>query len=123
MIYCYQCECGKKDERVLPLSEAGSKQQCSCGKVMERDYAAEGDGFTHNPGNWPMKSEALGVHPSQIGEAKAMLAKKGVDVDYTPDGRAILRTQRHRKQVAEAEGFFDMSGSYGDPQPGAKRRD
>lgn len=69
---------------------------------------------------WPMKSDALGVHPSQIAEARELSVKFGVPTDFTPDGRAILNDPHHRRQYAESQGFYDRNGGYSDPQ--RKRR-
>jgi hypothetical protein len=61
---------------------------------------------------YPYFSDAMGVHPCQIQEAKEKLAKLGVRVEYTPDGRAIIESPQHRKQLAEAMGLHDRN-SYG----------
>lgn len=66
---------------------------------------------------WPILSDAMGVHPSQIQEAMAFDARHGVPTEYTPDGRPILLDRWHRKRYAEAHGFYDRNGGYGDPQP------
>jgi len=33
-IYEYQCDCGNKEERLLPMQEYNQSQTCVCGKVM-----------------------------------------------------------------------------------------
>lgn len=63
-------------------------------------------------GLYPYFSDAMGVHPIQIEEAKAVLRALGVRVEYTPDGRAIIESPQHRKQLAEAMGLHDRN-SYG----------
>ena len=65
---------------------------------------------------WPMLSEAMGVHPSQIPEMRRQAKHRGVPTDFTPDGRVILRNRAHRKKFGEAFRFFDKDGGYGDPQ-------
>ena len=70
------------------------------------------------PATWPLHSDAMAVHPSQIPEAMAAAKKHGVPTDFDSAGRAILTGQRHRKEYAEkVRGVFDMDGGYGDPQP------
>jgi len=69
---------------------------------------------------WPMKSEALAVHPSQIEEARKSAAARGVPTDFTPSGRPILRTRGHRKAYCKAYGFHDRNAGYGDAQPNIK---
>ncbi|GIW60070.1 MAG: hypothetical protein KatS3mg087_1136 [Patescibacteria group bacterium] len=58
---------------------------------------------------YPYYSDAMGVHPCQIEEAKRKLAKLGVRVEYTKDGRAIIESPTHRKQLAEAMGLHDRN--------------
>lgn len=71
---------------------------------------------------YPMKSDAAGIHPSQIPEAREHFAKMGIKVDYTRDGRAIFESPGHRKQVCEAMGLYDRNGGYSDPQPQSGRK-
>ena len=35
-LYEYRCECGKRRNVVLPISERNTMQICNCGKTMER---------------------------------------------------------------------------------------
>ena len=35
-IYEYQCECGEKEDKLLPMQESSQPQVCTCGKVMRR---------------------------------------------------------------------------------------
>ncbi len=35
-IYEYRCDCGKKEDRLLPMQEYNQPQVCVCGKVMQR---------------------------------------------------------------------------------------
>ncbi len=35
-IYEYQCDCGNKGEKHLPMQERDTPQTCGCGKVMLR---------------------------------------------------------------------------------------
>ena len=66
-----------------------------------------------------MVSEALGVTKRQIPAALELAAKKGVTVRFDSEGRAIFNSAKERKQYAEAHGFYDRDGGYGDPQRGA----
>lgn len=67
-------------------------------------------------GKWPIVSEAMAVNPEQVGEAREILKRAGVNTEYTKTGEPILRSAAHRKQHAQALGFFDRNGGYGDPQ-------
>lgn len=71
---------------------------------------------THGHARWPIHSDAMAVHPSQVAQAQAALREHGVHTNYDAEGRPILESQSHRKRHAEALGFYDRNGGYGDPQ-------
>lgn len=62
----------------------------------------------------PIISDALAVHPKQVGDAVADAKAKGVPTDFLPDGRPILTSRSHRKAYLKAYGFHDRRGGYGD---------
>ena len=64
---------------------------------------------------WPIHSDALGCHESQIDQARTEAAARGVPTDFDSQGRAILRTPRHRRAYARLYGFHDKDGGYSDP--------
>jgi len=66
----------------------------------------------------PIKSDALAVHPRQVKEATEDAKKKGVPVDFMPDGRPVFTSRTQRKRYMLAYGFYDKAGGYGDAQPG-----
>jgi hypothetical protein len=63
------------------------------------------------------ESWAMAVDPSDVPRAKETLARHGVETQYTPTGEPIIRSRSHRRAHAEALGFYDRNGGYGDPQP------
>lgn len=65
---------------------------------------------------YPFCSDAIGVHPAQVADARAESVQLGVPTDFTPDGRAVLRTPGHRKAYCEAIGVFDRNGGFSDPR-------
>ena len=71
---------------------------------------------TNGIARWPIHSDAMGVHPSQIPAAQQALRAAGVHTDYDREGRPILTDASHRKRHAEALGFYDRNGGYRDPQ-------
>jgi hypothetical protein len=86
-------------------------------KRFERKYPDKPIGQApggHLPGCWPIQSMALGVHPDQIPEARALAASRGVSLDFTPDGKAILKDRGHRRAVLKAHKYHDNDGGYGD---------
>lgn len=66
---------------------------------------------------WPLISDALGVHCSQVAEATESAKAKGVPTEFTPAGQPIFTSREHRKQYCRAYGFFDRNGGYGDAAP------
>ena len=58
---------------------------------------------------WPVLSDAAGCHPDQIHEYRKFLADQGVDARYTSDGRVIMESRSHRKQVLKALNMHDRN--------------
>jgi hypothetical protein len=111
---------GEKYELMMTISEMMRRQKSDGtirhdGKTLHRNVAAEHRGMTSNPGNWPMKSDAAGVHPTQVGAAYTESVKLGVPTRFDPQtGQAIFESRSHRKDFLKAKGMFDRSGGYGD---------
>jgi hypothetical protein len=80
------------------------------------DQSLAGGNFGgHLPGNWPMLSDGLAVHPDQVHEANERNRRAGINVTYEPQsGRAILPDRNERKKLLKYEGFRDNHGGYGD---------
>lgn len=114
--YCYTCEDGHLTERVMHMDEERPNTvPCRCGKVAERDFAAE-HGGPRAAGTWPMFSDAMGVARHQVKEATEHARRIGIPTDFTPDGRAIFTSAAHRKAYCEHLGFYDLNAGYSDPQ-------
>ncbi len=62
---------------------------------------------------WPRTSDALGCHPDQIAESIAAAKRHGVNIDFTPDGEAILQSQRHEDEYAGLYGMKQNNGGHG----------
>lgn len=118
MVYCYRCEeCKFGFTQIVPMSDQREVENCpQCGGNSTRDFLTEHGSTVHIPGNWPMASEALGVHPDQIGEATAEAVKHGVPTDFDRHGRPIFTSPQHRKRYCEAHGYYDRNGGFSDPQ-------
>jgi hypothetical protein len=71
---------------------------------------------TKTKAKWPIFSDAAGVAPSQVGEARQKFAELGLKTEVLEDGRVVFESQKHRKQHCEAVGLYDRNASYGDPQ-------
>lgn len=70
----------------------------------------------HLPACWPMRSEALAVHPEEREQAIADAKKAGVPTYFDRHGRPVFESAGHRKRYCEQFGYFDRNGGYGDPQ-------
>ena len=76
-------------------------------KIPTRQYIGErSTRASKNPWAGGFKSDALGVSPDQIPEAREKLAKAGVNVDFDRrTGAAIVESERHYQQIAKASGL------------------
>ena len=121
--YFYHCTCGERDTRTLPMSQAKTKVNCACGKVMERDFGAEHGSTVHNYGaTWPMCSDGAGVHPKQRKEAYEASVRAGVPTDFNAEGQAVFTSAKHKKAYCEAFGMYDRNGGYSDARRGMHKR-
>ncbi len=64
-----------------------------------------------------LKSVALAVHPSQVGEAAQDAEARGVPTSFTADGCPVFESRTHRKRYMQAYGYFDRDAGYGDAAP------
>lgn len=115
--YCYTCtDCGTELEDCCAMEARRPTLTCPhCGAQAPRDFMREHTHMRTFPANWPMESDALGVHPNQVEDARRESERLGVPTDFTRDGRAILVSPAHRKRYARALGFHDRNGGYSDP--------
>jgi hypothetical protein len=119
--YVYKdIETGEKIELMMGIKEMMRRQRkdgtiVHDGRVYRRSVAAEHGSFRSAPGNWPMKSDAAGVHPSQVKAAWDESVGMGVPTNFDSDtGQAIFESRSHRKAFLKAKGMYDRSGGYGD---------
>jgi hypothetical protein len=112
---------GTKVVEVTPETEQAICAEISADAERFREelqgQLPNGKGLRRSIPKWPIYSNAAGVHPDQIEEAKALARQHGINTEYTPDGRAIFRDRAHRKKHCQVFGFFDRSGGYGDASP------
>jgi hypothetical protein len=63
---------------------------------------------------WPMRSEALAVHPDQVDEANARNKESGVNVQYEPaTGVPIIPDRTERRKLLKLEGMIDKDSYTG----------
>lgn len=121
-MFCYRDpRDGKIHERAYQCGKAPPKVKLPDGTEAVRCFAAEvaGQGGMQ-PSTWPLKSNALAVHPTQRMEYQEFSGKHGVPTDFDSRGRPVFRSKEHRKQYCELVGATDFDGGYGDPYSGRK---
>lgn len=114
MIFCYECEgVDAIVERDFPIGQAPATV-VDDGLVFRRSYRAEGKNFSvkredgiRNTGKniWPIKSDALGCNPNEIATFRKVTKEQGVPTDYTPDGRAIIHSENHKRKLGKLHGL------------------
>jgi len=92
--------------KCVTIVDEGSGKLVNVARVARRTRA-----------KWPIISDAMAVDPRNINKARAILQQAGVNTEFTPTGEPILRSAAHRKEHAQAMGFYDRNGGYGDPAP------
>lgn len=120
--YSFECNrCGKAFSRYFKTFGRHPYVKCACGGRAPRVFSAP----MANTGakGYPILSDVLGVGESQIQEARDHSVQIGVPTNFTPDGRAILESPKHRKEYAEALGYHERNsfGGRNDAQPGKER--
>ena len=84
-------------------------------RVFFRAFPTQGAGTGAGLIGWKeLHSDALGVHPEQIQEARENAIEKGVPTEFLPDGRVIFTSRSHRRAYLQAYGYHDKNGGYGD---------
>lgn len=111
----------KKTGRMVETTPPESRELCKqLRRKKSRSKVAFDNRIIHSKAKWPIHSEKMAVNPEDVARAQGILAQHGIQTEYDRAGRPILRCQSHRKAHAEALGFYDRNGGYGDPQ--AKNR-
>ncbi len=71
-----------------------------------------------SPGCWPMRSDALGVNPSQIQEQMAADKEAGLSLEYDAHtGQCIIPSPSMLKKACIANGMHHNSAGYSDATP------
>ena len=119
--YCFvNTDTGERVEHIWTVQQMESKTQGftykdETGAVWERDLAMEQGVGSSYSGNWPMKSDACGVHPKDAVDASKKASQMGVPTSFdSKTGQAIFESRSHRARYMKARGFHDRNGGYGD---------
>ena len=103
--YAFKCECGKTDEVLRTMAHSGDPHTCPvCGKEMSRDIGAE-HGESRQGESQGYLSDALGVHPNQIAEARKLFPHH----EFHPDGRMVIHNRRHQDKVLKELGYVSYT--------------
>lgn len=115
--YCYRTDDDQPVELAMSMSEHAERERDGQiednGRILYRDLQAE---WSRPGGNafcgaeWPMKSDALGVTPEEVPEAMRDARRRGVNLNFDREGRAILENAAHRRQAMKAYGYIDKGG-------------
>lgn len=62
--------------------------------------------------SYPYAADSLGVHPSQVAEARAAAEAVGVPTDFTPDGSIIWKSRDHQRRYCQATGYVNRDESW-----------
>lgn len=119
--YCFgNKETGEMLEVVWSIGQMeaktdGTSYKDDNGVVWQRDFGAEQGAGSSFSQNWPMRSDACGVHPSDADKAGKASAEMGVPTRFdSKTGQAIFESRNHRAKYMKARGFYDRNGGYGD---------
>lgn len=80
-------------------------------RCRQAEWAGQGGA---RPSCWPMKSNALAVHPDQRKEYSKFAVKHGVPTYFDERGKPEFSDRNHRKKYCELVGAVDYEGGYGD---------
>lgn len=68
---------------------------------------------TLHPKGWPMASEAMEVHPSQVELAKKLDKKRGAPpTEYNRLGQPIFTSERHKRAFIKVHGCHDNNAYF-----------
>lgn len=114
--YAFTNKAGQSVERFYAMADC-PRQVHHEGQTYKLDIVAMHRNTHATPGTYPFWSDAMAVHPTQIGKMRAIDKKLGLSANYnTTDGRVRFESAEHRKKYCEAHGFYDKNAGYGDPR-------
>lgn len=109
-LYSYHCKCGHDFDEFRPVKDAGKHCRCPrCKRPADRDFQADHGRRRRKTEPYPVLSQSLGCRPDEIQENRQKLAKQGVPTEFSPDGRAVITSWQHRKQLHKLFGMVDLS--------------
>lgn len=84
-------------------------------RTKKKKLAAGDEVLAQSTSAWAdFKSEALAVHPDQVGEANARSKRHNIGVQYDKRGFAHIPDRASRRRLMRLEGVHDNHGGYSD---------
>lgn len=113
-LYTYKTTAGDTITEFFHAGERPETVTMPDGEIAYYDFVATMKPSAANEsrkhGSWPMKSDAAGIHTSQIDEMVKYGARRGVDLKYDrKTGQAIYDSQRHQDQCLKVLGMKNKS--------------
>jgi hypothetical protein len=103
-VYTYTCGEGHSDDVVSTIEKRDTCPVCRyCGKPTQRDVVASMRPHTDRGYDTPIYSDAAGVMPSQVQEARQRFPHH----EYTNDGRLVFRSHTQRERILKEIGLHD----------------
>jgi hypothetical protein len=114
--YCYKNEeTGEVQQLTMSVDEMCHLQTGEHisidGVQWRRDYDSEGKTRVSTSKGWPITSEALGTHPSEVKNLQKELQGLGCGkVQFTKDGAMKLESHTQRRKILKAMNKQDKYG-------------
>lgn len=105
-------KCGTKSKH-----EGGLEKCPACGHQLPKRDWAEGAPASIPSSRLRVESDSMSVHPEQIEEAIADAHRRGVRIDFDPDGTARFQSRHQRNKYLKAYHFHDKDAGFSDPTP------
>lgn len=86
------------------------------GKTFKKDFSFWGAGGQHSS-TYPRLCDASAVTPGAIKGFQDWGRKHGIDLEFTPEGRAIYRDKAHERKCLAFRGMYQKNAGYGESTP------
>jgi len=109
-------ETGEEKKMMMSVAEMCNRTDKHDGDLLidevlwSRCIGCEHSGVNPNSAGWPMTSDSAGTHPDEVPKMMKEMRAKGVNLNYTRDGRAIFENAAHRRAAMKALGMRDRQG-------------
>lgn len=109
MIFTYSRSDGETIDVIVKQGKTAPRRVRRDGKTYRKDIIA-GSSIQSGKGGWPIWSDAMAVHPSQIEEARERARAHGVRTEFSASGKPCFRSPAHRRKHMAVFGMRDLAG-------------